>query len=232
MSEQTTVEAVQARLDAEIANARKLRARAQTAEAERDDMKERLGELAQSLQTEQAAGTRQAQQARGAGEKALVAEKAAHERALADRDRQISELTGSLAREFGANRLAAALGRAGVKPKLIAQACKLLGDRVRVDFRDGGPVVEVLDATGAPMRVEGGRATSIDEMVAAWAPGNGHFFPPSGDAGSGQHKGGGSNTVSLSELDASPARKAEFIARHGQERYLRLAAHGLAGQKE
>jgi len=210
MSEDTTVESVQSRLNAEIANARKLRARAQAAEAERDEMKERLSEAQGALAAEQAAGAR----------------------ALAERDERIAELTGSLEREFGTNRLAAALGAAGVKPELIGQACKLLGDRVRVSLRDGRAAVEVLGANGEPMQTESNEPATLDEMVAAWAPANGHFFPPSGDAGSGQHKGSGSGSVSLSELDTNPARKVEFIERHGQEKYLRLAARELASQQE
>lgn len=232
MSEDTTVESVQSRLDAEIANARKLRARAQAAEAERDEMKEHLSEAQGALAAEQAARTHRQQQARSEHDETLAAEQAAGARALAERDERIAELTGSLEREFGTNRLAAALGAAGVKPELIGQACKLLGDRVRVSLRDGRAVVEVLGANGEPMQTESNEPATLDEMVAAWAPANGHFFPPSGDAGSGQHKGSGSGSVSLSELDANPARKVEFIERHGQEKYLRLAARELASQQE
>ncbi|MHC4718123.1 MAG: hypothetical protein ACYS5V_14215, partial [Planctomycetota bacterium] len=46
-------------------------------------------------------------------------------------------------------------------------------------------------------------------------------LPPSGDVGSGAHKGGAGPGATIAEMEADPAKRFAFIREHGTDEYLR-----------
>jgi hypothetical protein len=204
----------------EVARSRKYRLRAQNAEAELDRLRGR------TLTDEQL----QQYQSLLAG----------REQATAARQR-VADLEKMLSQVVGAGKLARALAVAGVGAgvphgeKMIAQATALLADRIRVDVSGETPIVHVLDEGGQVMYAdaEGSQPVTPGQFVSQWLTEQGaHFLPASGDTGSGARKGAVAPPgVSLAELDRSPARKAEFIARYGPQAYVQLATKtGSRGQ--
>jgi len=154
---------------------------------------------------------------------------------MASKDRRMGQLEGMVRRVVGAGELTRALVSFGVGSRscygeahgqrMLTQATGLLAGRVRVDLDEDEPRVCVLDDAGEPLADEEGRPVAVQDFVAAWlAEEGGHFLPPSGDTGSGAHKGGiVSPSVSVEQLDRNPRAKAEFIARHGPQAYVQLA---------
>lgn len=194
----------------EMAQSRKYRQRAQKAEAELEDVRSR------SLSPEQ---YEEHQKLR------LSAD------SIAEKDRRIGKLEDTVRQVVGLNELSKALvacgvgSRSGNGDKMLAQAGALLADRICVELEDGVPSVRVLDDSGRPLLGADDEPLTIQEFVADWlAAEGGHFLPPSGDTGSGAHKGdppvGG---ISIDALDHNPKAKAEFIARHGPQAYVQLA---------
>lgn len=220
---QQQIEDLQAKLNAEAADTKKQRQAKQELQSQLDALTAERDDLAKAKAEADAEAERVKLESEGKYAEALEAARAKHAAELADREKQVGQMSGVLEAEFGTNRLMAALGRAGVAPERMAQAAQLLGSRVKVSLKDGQPVTEVFDDTGQPMQVDGSSAT-VDQLVAAWLPGNQHFLPPSGDSGSGSHAGGATGNVTLADLDANPNKKLEFIRKNGQQAYLKLAA--------
>ena len=101
---------------------------------------------------------------------------------------------------------------------------------------DGKPVVHVVDKAGALVTdadCEPGDSISIDALVTEFlATTRGqHFLPPSGDTGSGAHKGGDTG-VTLAELDADAEKMGEFIAKHGGKAYQQLVQRTKQKQRK
>jgi hypothetical protein len=123
---------------------------------------------------------------------------------------------------MGAERLRAELTARGVAP--VDQAVRLLAGQVRVDLAADEPAFRVVDEAGRSRRRADGEPVSVAELAEEFVEANPHFRPAVRDTGSGARKGGGEvGGVSLASLDANPALKAEFIARHGARAYIRLA---------
>ena len=211
-------EAVKARL---IAESRRYRKRAQDAET-------RLRELeAGAMSAGQVQEYRRLKE-QAAGYERMAAEMTARqERELESRRREVSALTDRLRRIVGSDRLKSALASRGVTR--VDQAAYLLDRHVRVDLAGGEPVVRVVDAGGQPIpdpSGEPGAAVSIERFVDAWLAAEGaHFLPPSGDVGSGAHKGGPSEHATVAEMEADPAKRFAFIREHGTDEYLRRLGH-------
>jgi len=225
-----TVEELQAQLDDlnkkytdEVENAKKQRQRAQQAESRLGEVEESLKEFQDRIAAQEAEAERKLLEGKGQYEEAMASLRSEKDKALQSKDAEIEALSSSLYRELGTNRLTAALGEAGVKSELIAQATKLLSGQIKVSVKDGKPVVQVLDEDGSPLNAENGAAATMQDLVGRWAQSNPHFLPPSGDTGSGAHKGGKTGNVTLAELDANASAKAKFIKEHGVDAYLKLA---------
>ena len=195
----------------EVAQSRKYRQRAQKAEAELDELRER------ALTPDQ---HEEYQRLR------LSAE------SMAERHARIEKLEGMVRQVVGLNELNRTLvacgvgSRAGNGDKMLAQAAALLADRIRVEFDpQDEPSVRVLDDQGRPLLGADGEPVGIQEFVADWlAAEGGHFLPASRDTGSGAHKGEPSPSgPSIESLDRDPQAKAEFIATHGPQAYVQLA---------
>lgn len=216
---------LQEKLDTEIANAKKQRERAQTAEGELLKVNERLAKIEadQKKATEEANKTKL--EGEGKYEEALAAQKQSMQDQLDAKDARIGVLEGSLTDVFGTQALTAELGKAGVKSEVIGQAAQLLGNRVKVEYVDGAPKVTVLGVDGTQMFVEGAPAT-VEQLVGAWTPDNKHFLPPNGDTGSGGHPGGGGGGITIEELDADKSGKkmGVYVKENGIAAYNELAA--------
>ena len=207
-------EAVKARL---IAESRRYRKRAQDAEAKLHELE------ATALSAEQAEEYRRLKDETEAYERTVAELTARHERDLGARRREVSALTDRLRRIVGADRLKSALASRGVTR--VDQAAYLLDRHVRVEVSDGEPVVRVVDAAGEPIPDPSGAAdatVSVERFVDAWLAAEGaHFLPPSGDVGSGAHRGGLSERTTVAEMEADPAKRFAFIREHGTDEYLR-----------
>lgn len=229
MSDETTVETVQAELKTEIENAKKLRARAQEAESKIADLEGKVlsdddRKLFDTLKTEREEIEHKTLEDKGKYEEILAKQKADSAKVLDAKDVQITALTAGIQQEVGFNKLASELGSAGVKAELIAQASQLLAGQVKVTLKDGQAVVQITNVDGTSATKDDGTAKSIKDLVEGWLPNNQHFLPPSGDSGSGSHKGGGTGEVTIAELDADPQKKVDFIQKEGAEAYHKLAA--------
>lgn len=213
-----TVEELQAQLDelsnkykATIEENKTYRARAQKAEAD--------NEAARKLAEEANAKAQQAElESKGKYEEALKVRDAQYAKELAARDAAIKERDGAIASHVGQSALLAALGKAGVKSDLIAQAARLVGPQVKVELKDGQAVVVALDDKGTPL-------DSIDTLAATFAKGNPHFLPPSG-GGSGAAAGSGGQTgeTRYGLLKKGERAVSEFIKTNGLDAYNKLPA--------
>lgn len=144
-----------------------------------------------------------------------------YERLQADHEQlqdRLRELTGRQA-------LTQALAGCGVGrgfphgDRMLQQAAALLSDRLEIDTQAGRPTARPVGADPAEP------AQDLQCIVSDWltreAP---HFLPPSLDTGSGQAPGLGTvPAASLAQLDASPSKKAKFIAENGPSAYVQLA---------
>jgi len=194
----------------EMAQSRKYRQRAQKAEADLDELRDRALSCEQHEEYQRlrlSAATR------------------------ADQDRRTQRLESTVRQVAGLNELTKALVACGVGSgsahghRMVAQAAALLTDRIQVELEDDVPAVRVLDEAGQALVAPDGEPISIQQFVADWvAAEGGHFLPASGDTGSGAHKGEAPpQGVTLERLDHNPRAKAEFIARHGPQAYVQLA---------
>ena len=125
----------------------------------------------------------------------------------------------------------AALARRGVKD-VAAAAFVLQGmheNRAVAELVDGKPLVRVVDRKGQPVidaECAPNETITVAKMVEAFlaTPTGQVYLPPSGDRGTGAHAQGGFDGVTIEQLDANPDKAGEFIAKHGQEAYLKLAS--------
>lgn len=216
---QAQVAELNEKLSAEIENAQKQRQAKQALQAQLDESQAERDRLAAEKAEADAEAERVKLESEGKYQEALEAERAQQATVVAGKDTVIGTLSAALQAELGTNRLTSALGEAGVKSELLSQASQLLASRVKVSLKDDKPTVEVFDEAGQPMLVDGNPAT-ISDLVGAWTSGNPHFFPPSGDHGSGAHKGAATGKVTYEELQADPNKLAEFLKQSdGAKRY-------------
>jgi hypothetical protein len=186
----------------EIEQSRKYRHRAQQAEQE-----------AQALRDQVPSDSRQEQLAQ-------LEQQASQYHRVEEDNRRLADMLRDMA---GRDALTRALVACGVGQgfshgaRMLDQAVSLLRDSVEVDLEGQSPQI----------RLAGQEESSqdIEQYVARWlareAP---HFLPPTGDTGSGAYPGQGTpQQASLAQLDASPARKAKFIAENGPGAYVQLA---------
>ncbi|MCE5328211.1 MAG: hypothetical protein LLG01_17545 [Planctomycetaceae bacterium] len=143
----------------------------------------------------------------------------------AAKDARIAALSAMVKSTVGAYELHKALTGCGVGgSSALAQAAQLLAGRIDVTLADEGPQVRVLDGDGQPMLSDAGQPLDVGCFVTEWLAQEGqHFLPPSGDTGSGAHKGTAGRSLRVEDLDASPRRKAQFIAAYGAKAYVQLA---------
>ncbi|MCE5280075.1 MAG: hypothetical protein ABFD92_09230 [Planctomycetaceae bacterium] len=143
----------------------------------------------------------------------------------AAKDARIAALSAMVKSTVGAYELHRALTGCGVGgSSALSQAAQLLAGRIDVTLADEGPQVRVLDGEGQPMLSDAGQPLDVGRFVSEWLAQEGqHFLPPSGDTGSGAHKGTAGRPLRVEDLDASPRRKAQFIAAYGAKAYVQLA---------
>ncbi len=154
--------------------------------------------------------------------------KANEEKTAVEAERDV--FRNAFEREAVMTPIQAALAAAGVTN--VSDAAFLIQNRhenrATATLTDGKAVVNVVDGEGHLVTDAGcdpGQSISIESLVKGWlgtATGK-QFLPPSGDTGSGAHKGSPSG-VTIEELDANPAKKGAFIQEHGTAAYLALAA--------
>lgn len=220
---QAALAEAEAKRKEEIDNAKKLRERAQKAEAalaEANGAKEALE--AAKIKAEQDA-QRANLESKGKYEEALKLANEQAAKAIAEREAHAKALQDALHQQVGQSALLAALGKAGVQSNLIDQAAKLVAGQVKVELRDGKPVVVALDDKGQPV-------DSIDTLAAAFAKSNPHFLPPSGGGSGGTPGGGATGGVTLAQLDSDAVAKGEFI-RKDPVAYQKLVAADLAAKR-
>ena len=119
------------------------------------------------------------------------------------------------------DRLKSALAARGVTR--VDQAAMLLSEKFEVNIGDGGYRVQTRGLGPDDSDAE----LTVEQVVDGWLADNRHYLPPSGDTGSGAYPGVTSpGAVSIEQLDLDPARKAEFVARHGPAALVQLARRG------
>lgn len=91
--------------------------------------------------------------------------------------------------------------------------------RLTVEYADGKPVTRVLDGKGQPS------AATLDELKAEFAS-NSAFAPiiaqTKASGGGAVGAGAGAGGAALKRSEMSSVQKREFIAKHGQEKFLQL----------
>ena len=166
----------------------------------------------------------------GEFEKLLAQKQEKYDADLKAKDASLASAMAAFERVAVLNPLQAALAKAGVTD--VDSAAHLIQNlhayRATAQLVDGQAVVRVVDGQGnlvTDAECEPGQSISIEQLVTGWvATDTGkHFKPPSGDTGSGAHKGGVGG-ITLAELDADVNKKAAFIAEHGGKAYLTLAS--------
>lgn len=188
----------------EVAQSRKYRQRAQQAEQQLAEIRDR------QLTDKQIQEYRQLRSAAEAIEQ--------------DR-RRLTEMEQALAERAGRDALVRSLRACGVgrgladQDKILDQAVALLLPGIQVDTGPDGPTIHLADdeQTESPADLQ----AFVADWLASQAP---HFLPPSGDTGSGAHRYPGPlEPTRVEQLDADPARKAKFIAENGPKAYVQLA---------
>jgi len=145
---------------------------------------------------------------------------AQHAGQIAASDARAERLAEMLSGVVVADRLKSVLASRGVTR--VDQAASLLSARFDVSVTDVGYAVQVRDSNS-----DANAETSVEQIVDGWLADNRHYLPPSGDTGSGAYPGVISlPAVSIEQLDLDPARKAEFVARHGPAALVQLARSG------
>jgi len=143
-----------------------------------------------------------------------------HAGQIAASDARAERLGEMLSGVVVADRLKSVLASRGVTR--VDQAASLLSGRFDVSVTDAGYAVQVRDG-----QIDSDAETSVEQIVDGWLADNRHYLPPSGDTGSGAYPGVTSPpAVSIEQLDLNPARKAEFVARHGPAALVQLACSG------
>lgn len=221
---QAALDAERSKYQAEIENAKKHRERAQKAEAELAEARGAKEALEKAKADAEANAQRMTLESKGKYEEALKLANEQAAKAIAERDARAKELQDALHQQVGQSALLAALGKAGVQSALIDQAARLVQGQVKVELKDGKPVVVAVDDTGQPV-------DSIDTLAAAFAKSNPHFLPPSGGGSGGTPGGGATGGVTLAQLDANASLKGEFI-RKDPAGYQKLVAEDLRKKRE
>ncbi|MBT3201162.1 MAG: hypothetical protein HN350_14770 [Phycisphaerales bacterium] len=144
-----------------------------------------------------------------------------HSGAIAESNARATRLGEMLSGVVVTDRLKSALASRGVKR--VDQAAGLLAGQLDVNITDDGYSVTV----GGESQASGADEETVEQVVDRWLADNRHYLPPSGDTGSGAYPGlTSSGGVSIEQLDRNPARKADFVARHGPAALVQLAHRG------
>lgn len=227
-----------ATFEEEVAKNKRNRLRAQDAEKQLADLKDAGLILTaddrktfDDLVAAKKNGEDEALRKKGDVDEMLAAAKAESDKIVEAKTAKIDLLSGYLKAEIATNKIAAELGAAGVKSELVAQATALLTSRVSVEISEAGPVVKVSGPDGSPMITDEGTSATVADLVKSWVPKNQHFLPPSGDDGTGAHKGAGGKTVGWSDIKDDDKAKAAYITEHGQSAYLKLADEGQRAER-
>lgn len=220
---QQQVQALQTQLTETIAESKKYRQRAQTAEEQQKAESQRAADAQAKLDAAEAERKKLELESKGKYDEALKQTTEAHQKALAAETARRATVEQALNQTVGQNALLTALGKAGLKPDLIGQAARLVAGQVRVEVKDGQAVIQVLDEAGKPLLKADGTPAGVEELATGFAKNNPHYLPPTGDTGTGAHRGAPGG-VTLAELDADPEKKSKFIQEQGTGAYLKLAA--------
>ena len=213
---------LQAKLDEEIQNAKKQRERAQTAEKALSALEAEVQKIKDDKTATDAAAEKAKLEGKGDYEKALKAQEESQKAALETATTRGDAAESMLKNLLGRDALKTSLATAGVKGELLGQAATLLANRVKVEFADGKSTVTVLDAEGSPMFTEGNPST-LEHLATSFTADNLHFKGPSGDGGSGAHRGSdGAKGTTYDEIVAAGGAE-EYVAKHGQEAFNKLA---------
>ena len=201
-----------------VAEARKYRKRAQEAERRLAELAPRVldeadCELFERLKADSASSERDAQ----AFKTRLAELTERHSGEMAASNAREARLSEMLSGVVITDRLKSALAGRGVKR--VDQAARLLAEQLEVNITDDRYVVRVGGASD-----DRGAELTVEQVVDNWLAENCHYLPPSGDTGSGAYPGvTAPGAVSIEQLDLNPARKAEFVARHGPAALVQLA---------
>jgi myosin heavy subunit len=216
-----------------IAESKKYRIRAQTSEEQVKTEAQKAADAQAKLDEAEAQRKKLELEGKGKYDEALKQQQEDHRKALEAATARATAAETALQGAVGQTALLTALGKAGLKPELIGQASRLVAGQVKVQLTDGQAVVQVLDDAGKPMLKTDGTPAGLEDLAASFAQANPHFLPPSGDTGTGAHRGaGGKTTATLAELDASPALKTQFIKDHGEPAYFELVKANLANKRK
>jgi len=231
-----------AELDRAIADAKKYRERAQKAEKAHADQAGRVmsdedREEYEALKQQKAQAEEDRQRQEGKFDELLAAKQAKADEAI-EAERKRADAAVGLAKQYAVTQpMLVSLAKAGVKDAEAAAHLiqNLYSMRATaVVNEDGSATVQVVEtATGKPVvdaECKAGETIGIDTLVQKFlATDRGkHFLPPSGDTGSGAHRGGAPG-VTIAELDADPEKKVEFIQKHGSAAYQKLARTARRG---
>ena len=202
-----------------VAEARKYRKRAQEAERRLAELAPRvLDEADCQLFERLKADSARIEQDRQAFRQRLSELTEQHSSQLAESNARADRLSEMLSGVVVTDRLKSALAGRGVKR--VDQAARLLAEQLEVNISDQGYQVLVRGACD----VDTDEELTVEQVVDNWLAVNRHYLPPSGDTGSGAYPGvKAPRGVSIEQLDLNPARKAEFVARHGPAALMQLA---------
>ena len=203
-----------------------------------DDDLELFGQLRTEREEAEAEEAKQEQEAlekKGEFDQLLKQKEEKYEADLAAERAKAERLTRALQRSEVQVPIQAALAAHGVTDTPTAlyvlqglhehQAVAEIGE-------DGAVAVKVVDRQDNAVtdaECEPGQTISIEQLVEGFisTPAGQRFLPPSGDEGTGTHKGGGTgktDAATLAELDRDHAKKSQYIQEHGMEAYLQLAS--------
>ena len=201
-----------------IAEAKKYRKRAQEAERRLAELAPRvLDEADRELFERLKADSARIEQDRQTFRQRLDELSEQHSGELAASNARATRLGEMLSGVVITDRLKSALAARGVKR--VDQAARLLSEQLEVDISEQGYSVQVKGASH-----DSDAEFTVEQMVDGWLADNRHYLPPSGDTGSGAYPGAGApRGVSIEQLDLDPARKAEYVARHGPAALVQLA---------
>ena len=218
-----------------VAESKKYRLRAQKAEARIDELEEQVPsdedrELFEQLKAERANADKDRTEASARYDELLAAKQAQFDEALATSAGDRDSALAAFRKVAVTAPIQAELARRGVTD--VTAAAHLIQNlhphRATAKLVDGQAVVQVVDKQGKLVVDENcqpNESIGIDKLVAGFlATDTGrHFLPASGDSGSGAYKGSPTGPT-LAELLSDPEAKAAFIAKHGGEAFIKLAA--------
>ena len=238
-----------------VAEATKYHKQRQTLQQQLDGLQDKVlsdedRELYESLKAEKAEAEEASKKAAGKYDELLAAKEKTYAERIAARDKKAAEELAEEKAKGATFREAyqavavrapiqAELAKYGVKNvEAAAHLIQTLHPQHATATLDasGRAIVQVVDREGN-LVIDGDcgpdESVGIDKLVEGFvATDTGKaFLPPSGDTGSGSHKGGLHNTVPYAELVASPDKRAEFIEKHGGKAWVDLAAKNRKSTK-